>query len=131
MRILQCNLSYYSYKLHNFYCLHITNCHFINCRVFYIWNVASNIGCCQIKEVGINFAHTFNNINKVELSLLSFSHCTTKTLHPTHIYTNIFVFKKTKKTFKINFALFLLTELTKTSNVHINLMNFVNMFKWH
>ncbi len=46
-------------------------------------NCCQQYWCCQIKAIEVNFAHTFNNINTMQLPFLSFSHCTMKTLHPT------------------------------------------------
>ncbi len=84
VRLPPCSFNFYSYKLHSFYYYcHITKCQITNHHAFNIWTITNNIWCCRIKEIGINHAHTFNNINTMQLPFLSFNHCTMKTLHPT------------------------------------------------
>jgi hypothetical protein len=84
VRLPQFNLSFYSYKLHNlYYCCHMTRCQITNFHVLNIIIATNIILRCQIKAIGVNHAHTFNNINIMQLPFLSFNHCTMKNLHPT------------------------------------------------
>jgi hypothetical protein len=70
-----------------------------------------------------------NNINSMELFLFSFSLAQQPYTLPTHV--PLFFFKdEQKKNLENNFALFFLIELTNKQNMHINLMNYVNMLKW-
>jgi hypothetical protein len=65
----------------------------------------------------------------MELFLFSFSLAQQAYTLPTHV--PLFLFKdEEKKNLENNYALFLPIELTKKQNMHINLMNYVNILKW-
>jgi hypothetical protein len=65
----------------------------------------------------------------MELLLFSFNLAQQPYTPPTHV--PLFLFKDAqKKNLENDFALFLIIELTNKQNMHINLMNYVNMLKW-
>jgi len=72
VRLPQCNLNFYNCELHYLYCCHINR---FDKHIFNIWQAIDNIQGCQIKEVEIDYIHTFNNIERMKLSL---SYHTTK-----------------------------------------------------